>query len=56
MTDTRKTAAELLAMGEQLRRQGKFVPQVHGERDIRFWVKEQIPFVKSEQFKEDEWL
>lgn len=49
-----KTAEELEKMGKRLRGEGKFVPLVHSHRDVLFWVKQQLPFVKSEKFR-DTW-
>jgi hypothetical protein len=48
----KKTAEELEEMGKRLRAEGKFVPLVHGPRDILFWEKQQIPFVRSEFYKD----
>jgi hypothetical protein len=50
MNQTAKTAEELEAWGKRLSAEGKFVPLVHRPRDIVFWVKEQIPFIRSEWF------
>lgn len=50
----KKTADELEAAGKRLQTSGKFVPKVHRECDIRIWVKLQMPFVKSEHYKEDQ--
>lgn len=50
-----KTAEELEEMGKRLFKDGKFVPLVHNPRDILFWVKQQLPFIRSRQFKDDEW-